>query len=146
MKSFLALLLLFSTFSTANHASPDVDKKLVAEVHCMALNMFFEARGEGKAGMIAVGHVTLNRVKSPKFPNSICSVVKQPGQFSWYKSSMNFKSIAVPDHIQEIAFNMVTGQRKYIDHTKGALYFHHEDVQPFRVKYRTKIGKHLFYT
>ncbi len=145
MKLVLALLLLCLNFSTANHATPASDKKLAAEVHCMALNMFFEARGEGKAGMIAVGHVTLNRVKSSKFPNSICSVVKQPGQFSWYNSSMNFKSVKIPVHIQEIAFNMVTGQRKYIDHTKGSLYFHHEDVQPFRVKYRTKIGKHLFY-
>lgn len=139
------LLLLFSTFSTANNTPPVADKKLAAEVQCMALNMFFEARGEGPEGMIAVGHVTLNRVKSRKFPNSICSVVKQPGQFSWYKPNMNFKTIKIPSHIQEIAFNMVTGRRKYIDQTKGSLYFHHEDVQSLRVKYRTKIGKHLFY-
>lgn len=111
----------------------------------MAANLYFEARGEGERGMIAVGHVTLNRVKSKDFPSTICGVVKQRSQFSWYKPGMNLNTIDIPAHIHEIAFNLVTGQRKYIDKTKGSLYFHREDVRPFRTKFKIKIGKHLFY-
>jgi len=42
-----------------------------------------EARGEGSEGMQAVHQVVLNRVKSRKYPNTICGVVLQKNQFSW---------------------------------------------------------------
>ena len=41
-----------------------------------------EARGESYEGQVAVAAVILNRVKSPKFPNTIASVIYQKGQFS----------------------------------------------------------------
>ena len=62
--------------------------------------MYHEAKGESLAGKSAVAHVTLNRVKHPKYPNNICDVVQQAKyytnwrgkqtpviglcQFSWY--------------------------------------------------------------
>lgn len=72
-----------------------------SELLCMARNVFFEARGESITGKLAVAHVTLNRVRSQRFPNTVCDVVKQARtethwrtgsqvpvrhkcQFSWY--------------------------------------------------------------
>ena len=49
----------------------------------MALNIYHEARGESIEGQYAIAHVTLNRVASTKWPDSICDVVYQPYQFSW---------------------------------------------------------------
>ena len=66
------------------------------EKECLAENVYFEARGQGAAGWVAVAQVTLNRVQDKRFPNTICEVVKQgltyengypiknKCQFSWY--------------------------------------------------------------
>ena len=63
------------------------------EVQCLAKNIYFEARNQDEYGKFGVAQVTLNRVDSPRFPNSICKVVFQPSklpkkrhlcQFSWY--------------------------------------------------------------
>ena len=42
---------------------------------CLAEAIYFEARGEPVEGQFAVAEVILNRVDSPKFPNSICTLV-----------------------------------------------------------------------
>lgn len=41
-----------------------------------------EAQGESYSGKVAVGEVVINRVNSSEFPDSIRSVIYQPGQFS----------------------------------------------------------------
>ena len=80
-----------------------INKSLVVDdkaVTCMAKNIFFEAAIESTAGKLAVAHVTLNRVDSKQFPNSVCEVVyegphytasngtqypvRDRCQFSWY--------------------------------------------------------------
>jgi spore germination cell wall hydrolase CwlJ-like protein len=47
------------------------------ELLCLARNIFYESGGEPEAGKIAVGVVTLNRVEDPRFPKTVCEVVKQ---------------------------------------------------------------------
>ncbi len=66
------------------------------EVNCLAQNIYFEARDQTTKGQIAVALVTINRVESRRFPNSICKVIHQARrysngkikkhmcQFSWY--------------------------------------------------------------
>jgi spore germination cell wall hydrolase CwlJ-like protein len=49
----------------------------LAEENCLARAVYFEARSESDMGQLAVAKVILNRVKSPKFPKSICGVVYQ---------------------------------------------------------------------
>ncbi len=49
-------------------------------VRCMALNLYWEARSEGREGMLAVGWVVLNRMAHPKFPNTVCEVIQQGGK------------------------------------------------------------------
>ena len=47
----------------------------IKDVMCMAKNIFFEAAVESTAGKLAVAQVTLNRVRSKNYPNTICDVV-----------------------------------------------------------------------
>jgi spore germination cell wall hydrolase CwlJ-like protein len=50
------------------------------EIRCLAKNIYFEARNEPTLGQIAVAFVTLNRVDSNQFPDTICTVVEQKTQ------------------------------------------------------------------
>lgn len=59
-----------------------------SEVECIALNIFFEARGKSNTLMekFAISFVVMTRKKSWRWPNNICDVLKQPQQFSWYNN------------------------------------------------------------
>lgn len=48
---------------------------------CLALAGYAEARGEGDAGMATVMAVVLERTTDPRWPDTVCDVVEQPGQF-----------------------------------------------------------------
>lgn len=69
----------------AGEAAPAVRRTtLSAEARaCLVKNVYWEARGESRAGMKAVAQVTLNRVRAAQWPDSVCEVVRQPRQFSW---------------------------------------------------------------
>ena len=63
---------------------------------CLAQNIYFEARSESQAGMIAVAQVTMNRVKHPRYPNTVCEVVKQDPTYTWadiFLSETNVNSV-----------------------------------------------------
>jgi len=122
-------------------------------VQCLALAMYWEARGEGRLGMEAVAFVVLNRVRNPNFPNSVCAVVFQGGesppcQFSWWCDG---KSDRPRDAIQwrqatRSAENLLS--RRKIDPTRGALYFHSTAVRSAwhrRQRPTVRIGGHVFY-
>jgi N-acetylmuramoyl-L-alanine amidase len=52
------------------------------DLNLLARVVHGESRGEPYKGMVAVAAVVLNRVASPKFPNSVAGVVYQPRAFS----------------------------------------------------------------
>jgi len=62
------------------------------EIQCLAKNIFHEASVEDRVGKIAVGQVTLNRMKTGRWGNSLCEVVYAKAQFSWTKSKKLVKS------------------------------------------------------
>jgi len=49
----------------------EVDYVLNESEHCMALNIYHEARSDNLAGKFAVGDVVLNRVYDTRYPNSV---------------------------------------------------------------------------
>jgi len=56
--------------------TPEADLRIAArDVECLADAVYYEARGESAAGQAAVAQVVLNRVRSPAFPKTVCSVV-----------------------------------------------------------------------
>ena len=72
------LILLNVTNSVAGDV---VDYK---EIYCLAANSYFEARGEPFDGKIAVAQVVINRVKSNKYPSTVCKVITEgPVKESW---------------------------------------------------------------
>ena len=67
-----------------NPASAEVkfedDLNVEEELHCLALNIYHEARGEPELGKFAVANVTMNRVNDARFPKTVCDVVRQGGE------------------------------------------------------------------
>ena len=60
------------------------------EIMCIAVAIYFEARGEPLAGRFAVAEVVINRMRDPRYPSDACSVVYDGGEalhecaFSFY--------------------------------------------------------------
>jgi spore germination cell wall hydrolase CwlJ-like protein len=130
--------------------STDFDESL----HCLALNIYHEARSEPEAGQLAVAAVTLNRVRSRAFPDSVCGVVKQGGeqrhrcQFSWWcdgKSDLPTEAEAWKN-AQRISRLFLLGLAK--DPTNEALYYHATYVKPRwsqKMELTARIDQHVFY-
>ncbi len=141
-----------AAFQVSRPPAPRVLTVAAAQLTCLALNVYWEARGELLAGQAAVAHVTLNRVGSPDFPNSICGVVMQTGadgscQFGWWCSSRRTPADpAAWQRSQEVARRALAGSP---DPTGGALYFHHVNERPSfaigRYAGDVRIGDHLFF-
>ncbi|MDH3257399.1 MAG: cell wall hydrolase [Nitrospinota bacterium] len=132
-------------------------KEVNRDLTCLALNVYHEARGEPEKGKLAVAKVTLNRVKSSRFPNTICEAVYEQrwdkrrrryvGAFAWTE----FDSLPPPKSKQwQIAWN--AAETVYEDpetvQLKGALFYHATRIKPRWAKQKKrikKIGRHIFY-
>lgn len=133
---------------TANtsHAQPDQQAQ-----HCLALAMYWEARGEGEKGMYAVGSVVMNRVQDKRFPDSTCAVVKQGGetapcQFSWWCDGKSDRPTDKGSWTQAMRVADQVLHGRHSDPTRGALFFHSTSVNPgWRMKRSARVGDHIFY-
>lgn len=148
IKLFLAFALLF-VVSPLHHQG--IQHLIEAEIDCLAMNIYHEANNESKLGKIAVGNVTMNRVKSREFPRSVCGVIAQTYkgacQFSWFCSGklQQVSHVAYRD-IRKLATKIYNGEIK--DVTRGALFFHNPSVTPEWAKEKemtVEIGNHKFY-
>lgn len=79
-----------------------------------------EAKCDGVKGMALVMKVILNRLDSPKFPNSVTAIVAQKNQFSTYYNG-NYHKAKLCDESREALELVLTGW----DESHGALYFEH---------------------
>lgn len=122
-----------------------------AEENCLALALYWEARGQGSRGMQAVAAVILNRVADERFPNSVCRVVRQGGetppcQFSWWCDGKSDRPRDTQSwkNASRIA-NKMLHKRRY-NRIEGALFFHSTSVRPgWRYRRIGQIGGHVFY-
>ena len=131
------------------HPDHPMDRALV----CMARALYFEARGQSRAGQLAVGHVIMNRVRHRHYPNTVCGVVMQGGrsgpcQFSWYcdRRSNTPGDLKSYGRLLRLALRILTGDTS--DPTNGANMFHNTRVRPHWARVaqpRGQIGSHLFY-
>ena len=137
----------------AQAVDPTGDESLDDAITCLARSIYWEARGEGDAGMEAIANVIMNRTGQEGFPNTICGVVKQGQeqgacQFSWWCDGRSDDATEEEpySHAKEIARKALNRQLR--DRTGGALYFHNRKLAPkWSGKYiRTvDIGEHVFY-
>lgn len=155
---FILALLLASSDLLANE-KPSLSKW---QKECLAKNIYHEARGESTAGMLAVAMVTLNRVDSKRYPNTVCNVVyqglKENGKFVPNKCQFSWVCDGLTDRPSDWKmYNMIL---KHIipavmhlrsldyDLTGGALHYHADYVKPHWAdedKVFAKIDKHIFY-
>lgn len=131
--------------------SPDLHR----EFKCLALNIFWESKGEPLVGQVAVASVTLNRLASPRFPKTICDVVwqgvengRRDCQFSWACDSRGDRpdEAVAWQRAQQVAFRAMFLDP--FDPTDGALYFHANYVRPAWADEKERIlriGRHIFY-
>ncbi|MFQ5774456.1 MAG: cell wall hydrolase [Kiloniellaceae bacterium] len=125
------------------------------EIACLALNIYFEARGEPDQGKLAVGHVVMNRVASSRFPDTICDVVRQGGelrryrcQFTWWCDGRSDTPRNQRDWRISNQFALAVYWGFSLDPTDGALWYHADYVSPaWRKDFEMgpKIGRHIFY-
>lgn len=145
---------LYSSAAVANHCDPNDP---VDEITALALNMYFEARGDGDTleerlqSMQMVGEVTLNRVDSENYPDSICEVVYQENQFSW-----TTRRNKIPSDVESwmlavnLAEDLLDGSADYFNN--GATHFINPSAVSRvpgwtrRLERVGKVGSHVFYT
>ena len=127
------------------------------ELTCLALNIYYEARGEPLVGKYAVAEVTMNRVVSRRYPETVCEVVyekrwdrlrkRHVGAFSWTE----FDAVPHPEGEQwhearEVADSVYFGRQP--PQLNGALHYHATYIKPSWARGQhpvARIGGHIFY-
>ncbi|MBL8658449.1 MAG: cell wall hydrolase [Rhodospirillales bacterium] len=128
---------------------------LAEQIRCLALNIYFEARSETYQGKKAVAAVTINRLRSPRFPKTICEVVRQGGdeslhrcQFSWWCDGRSDRPRDGRSWAAAVALAETVLRHGVKDPTRGALWYHADYVRPVWRQQKTRvavIGRHIFY-
>ena len=109
-----------SKIAAVNATSPAMtvnasDEKLLATI------IWCEAGNQSRTGKVAVGAVVLNRVRSPRFPNTIKEVLYQRGQFTPVGTGWFARELAdgVPESCYEAARAALAGENP----VGGCLFF-----------------------
>lgn len=172
MKKFLAIVAILVTVTVSTKATTSYSKELynsqtLPQTYCLALNIYHEARSDNLAGKYAVSDVVLNRVKSTRYPNTICEVVRQgpvkpswkdPSnmipirhkcQFSWYCDGKDDTPLDADAWLeaQEIAY-LIVELDNFVGISEGATHYHATYVDPVwnkKMQHVGRIGSHLFF-
>lgn len=143
----MCMLLLVSTnlakFDFTNQKTTATDK----DIHCLAQNIYHEARSESLGGQVAVAQVTINRVKATNFKKSVCQIVFQPNQFSWtLDKRLKVRDTKAWKASVAVATAVLTNSVKLPNFT--ATHYHTKAVNPRWNRDKTilaVIGNHIFY-
>jgi len=114
---------------------------------CLALAIYFEARSESLAGQYLVVNTIMNRVESVRYPSTICGVVAQKHQFSFYWDGIpeRMSNKLAADRSLRVATNAVAVDMSYYD---GCHYHGDWIAKPhwaYSYKEVLREGKHIFY-
>ena len=157
-----------STLQIGNLNIPSLQqmKPSEEEVQCLGRNIYFEAAVESTAGKVAVAYVTLNRVSSAFYPNTICEVVKQGKhyssgfpvrdrcQFSWYCDGKGDvpRPGSLWEESQRVAKVMIQRHlnSQLLDITDGSTHYHANWMEEYprwshQRKKLVSIDQHIFY-
>lgn len=115
-------------------------------LHCLALNAYYEARGEGREGVHLVTQVVLNRAK--RSSESVCKVIYKPYQFSWThqkRKKLDYKLFA---EIKKEVRSIALGYEQVPAGFENATHYHALYVSPRWNRNLTSLGmwnRHVFY-
>ena len=165
MKNFISSILtgavLVAGVTAPIYAQSQEEQFNAEERKCLAMNIYYEARGSNLADKAGVSDVVLNRVNDIRYPNTICEVVHQGKQhengnmvrnmcqFSWYCDGKHDRP-QDEDRWQEaqlIAYNMLTHD-KFRGITEGATHYHATYVNPSWARTLQQVGRlgaHIYY-
>lgn len=123
-------------------ASAGAASSYQSDVELLARLIHGEARGEPYVGMVAVGAVVLNRVKSSSFPNTIAGVVYQSGAFDAVRDGQI--NLTPNEQSRRAARDALNGW----DPTGGCLYYYNPSTATsswiWSREVRLTIGDHSF--
>ena len=121
---------------------------------CLAMNIYHEARSEPVDGRVAVAEVTLNRVESKYYPDTVCSVVYQKGKkacaFSWTCDGISDTPYEEKEFnsAKRLARMIMLNRESVHEVGKNATHYHNKSVKPYwltDVELIKQVGNHIFY-
>jgi N-acetylmuramoyl-L-alanine amidase len=118
----------------------------IVDLECLSRNVYYESRGEPLVGQYAVAEVTMNRVASSEFPDTVCAVVHQRNAFSWTRTDKDEPYGYEWRRAKAVASTVYDNQEAPL--VNGALFYHATYVSPSWAPTRRQvalIGRHLFY-
>ena len=139
-----------------------------SDFDCMIEAIYYEAGNQPLIGKIAVAQVILNRVRSKRYPNTVCDVVHQGPKSQWWLENHG-KEVPIKHKCQfsyycdgkeevryegkswnesEHAAMMIINNSLLKDITDGATHYHADYVSPYWSKDMTRtitIENHLFF-
>lgn len=153
----LFFIMVFFSHNTQPESTLPKIVKMVdpVQIHCVATNIFYEARKEPITGQAAIAWVVLNRVKHGFAPTP-CKVVYQTTvtengkscQFSWVcedKAPPN-KNDPLYKKAYQIAYEVLVLNMYNDVLPRTVLFFHALHVDPMWPYHQVKrIGNHIFY-
>jgi spore germination cell wall hydrolase CwlJ-like protein len=135
----------------------DAAQQRALDLRCLAENIYFEARGEPIQGQYAVAEVTMNRLSSPYFPDSICEVVhdtrwdparrRYTAHFSWTGLDIDIEPSGLAWR-KAMAIATAVYDDAYVPVVPEALFYHTTDIHPYWADSKqviATIGNHIFY-
>ncbi|MDR3600975.1 MAG: cell wall hydrolase [Desulfosporosinus sp.] len=112
------------------------------DIELLSRVIYGEARGENFEGQVAVGAVVLNRLKDPRFPKTIRSIIYQSGAFTAVEDQQIHLD---PD---DVACKAAEAALSGVDPTNGAIFYFNPRIATDRwIKSRPvikRIGNHTF--
>lgn len=159
----LGLLFMASDTHQDQHVVPraprihELSKYQLAQIKCMAKNIFYEASGESLLGQAAVARVVMNRI-AYGFANNPCNVIYQKTittdgrlicQFSWVCANKADPKLNSYSYMlaEQVAYDVVILNKHKEVLPKSTLFFHSIHIDPlWPYKQVAIIGGHIFYS
>lgn len=128
-------------------AAQSVPSDMDRELRCLAIGVYFESKGEPLSGQLAVADVILNRAQSQRFPDSVCSVLKQRSQFSFVRHGrLPTPRVHSDAWRTAVAVAKIASADLWESPVPNALFFHARYVSPrWRLAKVGTVGNHIFY-
>lgn len=130
-----------------------VDEK---ELDCLANNIYYESRNQSDLGMLAVGLVTLTRVESHRWSDTVCGVVYENKQFTWTWDGKQSKAAWARAHADRLKYlqslnlasRILYGDFDNMREMFNANHYHTTKVRPSwtaKMERLAVIDDHVFY-
>ena len=118
------------------HKEKEIFLEKQKQIECLATNIYHEARSESTIGKIAVAWVTVNRVNTERYPDTVCGVVydavldskgnpkRHQCQFSWYCDGKSDDIKNKDAWYEAVQIATLVYYSKRFDPTEGAIMYH----------------------